>query len=293
MQKMLNLAFSKQVVLFSALTVCAFLTVFKPAFAQEPKIEVAQVNGEIIYLDEVMQIAEQLPAELRQQPINTYFDRLVDEIIDARLAAAAGNEAGLTNNPEILAQMSIAAQRVLAEAYIREELRKSITEEELRKAYDIFVSDTQSREEVKARHILVGTEAEAQEIISVLRSGADFETLAKEKSTGPSGPNGGDLGYFARGAMVPSFENAAFATPKGAITETPVQTQFGWHIIKVEDRRVSQPPSFEQLQGQLQQNLANQSLARIIESLRAPAQITRRSLEEIRADTQAAMQQQQ
>lgn len=261
--------------------------------AQEPKIEVAQVNGEIIYLDEVMQIAEQLPADIRQQPINTYFDRLVDDIIDARLAAAAGNAAGLTENPEILAQMSIAAQRVLAEAFIREEVRKAVTEEEMQKAYQLFVSDTQSREEIKARHILVATEDEARAIISELQSGADFITLAKEKSTGPSGPNGGDLGYFGRGAMVPSFENAAFATPTGQITTEPVQTQFGWHVITVEDRRTSEPPSFEQLQGQIQQNLANQSLARIIEGLRAPAAITRRSLDEIRADTQAAMQQQQ
>lgn len=293
MPKMIQRSPLRQTLLFGMFCLSALFGFVSPSLAQDAKIEVAQVNGEIIYLDEVMQIAEQLPAELRQQPINTYFDRLVDEIIDARLAAAAGNEAGLTNDPEIVAQMSIAAQRVLAEAYIRGELRKSITEEELRKAYDIFISDTQSREEIKARHILVGTEDEAKQLIAELRNGADFEALAKEHSTGPSGPNGGDLGYFGRGAMVPSFENAAFATAVGAITEQPVQTQFGWHVIKVEDKRTSQPPSFEQLQGQLQQNLASQSLARIIETLRAPATISRRLLEDIRADTQAAIQQQQ
>ena len=235
-----------------------------------------------------MKIAEQLPADIRQQPLPNYFDRIVDDVIDSRLAAAAGNDAGLTNNPEVLAQMSIAAQRVLAEAYITTELRKVVTEEEVQKAYQLFISDESAREEIKARHILVASEAEAKAIIAELNSGADFVSLAKEKSTGPSGPNGGDLGYFARGAMVPSFENAAFALSVGSHSSEPVQTQFGWHIIKLEDKKTAKAPPIETLRGQLQANLANQALSRIIETLRAPASISRLSFDEVRAATQAA-----
>ncbi len=259
-----------------------------PIHAQEQKIKVAEVNGEAIFLEEVMKIAEQLPADIRQQPLPNYFDRIVDDVIDSRLAAAAGNDAGLTNNPEVLAQMSIAAQRVLAEAYITTELRKVVTEEEVQKAYQLFISDESAREEIKARHILVASEAEAKAVIAELNSGADFVSLAKEKSTGPSGPNGGDLGYFARGAMVPSFENAAFALSVGSHSSEPVQTQFGWHIIKLEDKKTAEAPPIETLRGQLQANLANQALSRIIETLRAPASISRLSFDEVRAATQAA-----
>lgn len=272
---------------------CAVLAVVSLpylALAQDQKISVASVNGDTIYLAEVMAIIEQLPADVRQQPLATYFDRVVDDIIDSRLAASAGDEAGLTNDPEIIEQMSLAAQRVLAEAFVRQTLREAMTDSELQKAYELYVADTSSREEVWARHILVATEAEANEIIAELKAGGDFITLAQERSTGPSGPNGGDLGYFTRGAMVPGFEAAAFSIDVGAFSQTAVQTQFGWHVIKIENRRIAEAPSFEQLQGQLQQNLATQTISRLIERLRADAQITRRSFDEVREATQAAAQ---
>ena len=259
------------------------------ASAQEqPKIPVASVNGEAIFLDEVMALTDRLPPELRQQPLETYFDRLVDDIIDSRLAAAAGNAAGLTEDPEILRRMSIAAQRVLAEAWISQEIRKRVTDEELVSAYEIYVADTGSREEVKARHILVADEQTAKQIITDLDGGADFVTLAKEKSTGPSGPNGGDLGYFRRGAMVPTFEAAAFTLAAGEYSKAPVQTQFGWHVILVEDKRTAEAPTYDALEPQLRQNLISQNLARLLDGLRQDADVSRRSLADIRTDAEAA-----
>ena len=205
--------------LLRVLTALCFLilcAVGQPVRSQDaPRITVATVNGEEIYLEEVMALRDRLPADLLQQPMETYFDRLVDDIIDSRLAAAAGNEAGLTEDPEILRQMSIAAQRVLAEAWVSGEIRKRITDAELKAAYDTYIADTGSREEVKARHILVAEKQTAEDIIMQLKGGADFIMLAKEKSTGPSGPNGGDLGYFGRGAMLPAFETAAFGLDIG------------------------------------------------------------------------------
>ena len=262
-----------------------------PVLAQEePKIPVASVNGEDIFLDEVMALTERLPAELRQQPLETYFDRLVDDIIDSRLAAAAGNEAGLAEDPDILRRMSIAAQRVLAEAWIGREIRARVTEADLKAAYDTYIADTGSREEVKARHILVAEKQTAEEIIKQLDGGADFIALAKVKSTGPSGPNGGDLGYFGRGAMVPTFEAAAFALAAGDYSKAPVQTQFGWHIILLEDKRTAEPPSYGELAPQLRQNLISQNLARLLDGLRQDANLSRRSFEDIRNDAQAAAQ---
>ena len=257
------------------------------AFSQE-RISVAKLNGEDIYLDEVLRLVEKLPDDIRQQPLETYFDRLIDDIVDSRLAAAAGNEAGLTNDERVIEQMSIAAQRVLAEAWINSELRKSITDEAVQQAYDIFVADEQSRHEVRARHILVKEKAEAEAVIAELQGGADFAELAKKLSTGPSGPNGGDLGYFPRGAMVPAFENAAFALAAGSFTQTPVQTQFGWHIILVEEKRIAEAPTIEELAPQLRQNLISQNLGRLLDSLRTNARIERRPFADIRLEAQAS-----
>ncbi len=257
------------------------------AFSQE-RILVAKLNGEDIYLDEVLRLVEKLPEEIRQQPLETYFDRLIDDIVDSRLAAAAGNEAGLTNDERVIEQMSIAAQRVLAEAWINSELRKSITDEAVQQAYDIFVADEQSRHEVRARHILVKEKAEAEAVIAELQGGADFAELAKKRSSGPSGPNGGDLGYFPRGAMVPAFENAAFALEAGSFTQTPVQTQFGWHIILVEEKRIAEAPTIEELAPQLRQNLISQNLGRLLDSLRTNARIERRPFADIRLEAQAS-----
>jgi len=257
------------------------------AFSQE-RILVAKLNGEDIYLDEVLRLVEKLPEEVRQQPLEVYFDRLVDDIVDSRLAATAGNDAGLTNDERVIEQMSIAAQRVLAEAWINSELRKSITDEAVQQAYDIFVADEQSRHEVRARHILVKDKAEAEAVISELQGGADFAELAKKRSTGPSGPNGGDLGYFPRGAMVPAFESAAFALEAGNFTQTPVQTQFGWHIILVEEKRIAEAPTIEELAPQLRQNLISQNLGRLLDSLRANARIERRPFADIRLEAQAS-----
>ena len=286
MNSITNRSFLQVLTALQSLFLCA---VVQSVWAQDAqKISVANVNGEIIYLEEVMALRDRLPADLRQQPMEAYFDRLVDDIIDSRLAAAAGNEAGLTEDPDVLRQMSIAAQRVLAEAWISDKIRKQVTDAELRAAYDTYIADTSSREEIKARHILVAERQTAEDIISKLKIGADFIALAKEKSTGPSGPNGGDLGYFARGAMVPAFETAAFGLGIGQHSQTPVQTQFGWHVILVEDKRTAEPPSYAALQPQLQQNLINQNLARLLDSLRQNASFSKRSFADIRKDAQAA-----
>ena len=133
-----------------------------------------------------------------------------------------------------------------------------------------------------ARHILVKTEDEAKAIIKELDDGADFEATAKEKSTGPSGPNGGDLGFFGKGQMVPEFETAAFALDKGSFTKEPVQTQFGWHVIKVEDKRPQEKPKFEDVAAQLRQQLIRERYETVMAELKAdtPVEILDPTLEE-------------
>lgn len=267
----------------------AFGPASMPAFAKE-KISVGSVNGETIYLDEVIQLAEELPDEYRSQPLSAYFPNLVSEITNTKLAAKAAMADDLQNNDVIVDAIRIATERILAEAYFGTEIRKTVNETEIQAAYDRFVADSDSREEVSARHILVEEEAAAIDLIEKLKGGADFATLAQEFSTGPSGPNGGDLGYFGRGQMVPDFEAATFALEIGTFTSAPVQTQFGYHVIKLEDKRLAPAPTLDQMRQQIASNLSQQALSRLIEELRSGATITERSFDDVRADAEAQRQ---
>ncbi|MEC9145967.1 MAG: peptidylprolyl isomerase, partial [Pseudomonadota bacterium] len=234
----------------------------------QDRIAVATLDGNSIWLDEIMAVAETLPPEYQQQGIAGIYDQLVDEVANSRLAAVAARSSGLDKEADVASAMKTAADRVLAEAYITREVSKEITEEAIQAAYDTFVADTGSRETVTASHILVETEDEARAIIAQLNNGADFAELAREKSTGPSGPNGGSLGTFGRGQMVPGFETAAFGMPAGSFSADPVQTQFGWHVIQVSDKGIEEAPSLDQMRDQIAANLSRQSFARIVETLR-------------------------
>ena len=253
-----------------------------------PEIPVATLNGETLYLRELVRLAEQLPAEYQQIPFAQLYSQLIDELIDTRLAAAASREAAIDQRPEVAVAVKLSVDKLLAEVWLGQALTEQVDEAAIGKAYDAYVADTGSREEVNAAHILVADEQTAKEIISALDGGADFASLAKEKSTGPSGPNGGDLGYFKRGAMVPGFESAAFALDVGAYSKEPVQTQFGWHIIQLKDRRTAEPQPLADMAGQLRQTLQRQALVRVLEQLRAGAEISTRDFEEVRAEIEAA-----
>jgi peptidyl-prolyl cis-trans isomerase C len=257
------------------------------AQADEDRIPVGTVNGETIWLDDVMRQAERLPAKFRQEPIENYFDQLVTDMVNSKIAADAARAAKYDRRKEIASAMKTAADRVLAEAWIGEKLISDVNDEAVEKAYKTFVADTASREQVTAAHILVSTEEEAKAIITSLNQGADFVELAKSKSTGPSGPNGGSLGKFGRGQMVPAFENAAFALEDGKITTQPVQTQFGWHVIKVEAKEIAPAPTIEAMREQLVKTLSTQALGRVLEELRAEQEIELRSFDDIRKDAMA------
>ena len=278
MKRLIRAAFFLSPILFSA------------SVSAQDRIAVATLNGETIWLEEVMRAVEGLPQEYRQAPMDSYFDQLVAEVIDTKLAAAAGYESNLDKDEAVAQAMKMAADRILAEAFLSATINSQITDEAIAAAYDTFVADTASREQVTASHILVETKEAAQEIIAKLNDGGDFAALAKESSTGPSGPNGGALGTFGRGQMVPVFETAAFSMPVGSFSAEPVQTQFGWHVITVSDRSIQPAPAMEEMRAQLSNNLSRQYLGRLLETLRADAAIDMRSFEDIRKDAQAAQQ---
>ena len=248
------------------------------------QISVGMVNGEDIWLDDVLRAAERLPEQFQKAPLENYFTQLVADIIDSKLAAKAARDAAFDQRPEISIAMELAATRVLAESWLAEKVRNEITDEAIQSAYDKFVADTKSREQITASHILLESEADAKAVIEELQAGNEFAMLAKERSTGPSGPNGGSLGTFGRGQMVPAFENAAFGLAAGTSSETPVQTQFGWHVIKVDSKEIAPAPDLEDMREQLANRLSTQTLGRILEELRASHDIQLRSFADIRKD---------
>jgi peptidyl-prolyl cis-trans isomerase C len=260
-----------------------------PAHANEP-ISVGTVNGKHIWLDQVLRAAERLPEEFQRAPLENYYSQLVADIIDSQLAASAARGEDYHQKQDVAAAMQMAANRALAESWLGEKVRAEITEDAVQNAYDKYVADTASRQQVTAAHILVETEDDAKEVITALNGGADFATLAKEKSTGPSGPNGGALGTFGRGQMVPAFEAAAFALDAGTYSQTPVQTQFGWHVIKVDAKEITPAPDLDAMRPQLTNNLSTQALARVLEELRAKQDIKLRDFADVRKDAMTASQ---
>jgi peptidyl-prolyl cis-trans isomerase C len=163
---------------------------------------------------------------------------------------------------------------VLQDFWIQREIARLVTLEKIQAKYQERLKSMPPEEEVHARHILVATEPEAKAIIADLKKGAAFDKLAKEKSTDKaSGAEGGDLGWFKKTDMVKEFADAAFALKKGELSQTPVKTQFGYHVIKVEDRRKAPPPSFEELSGQIHQDLARETVTAMLNKLRADAKV--------------------
>jgi len=223
--------------------------------AVTPETVVATVAGQPITEADLSFAAEDLTQELSQMPVEQRKPFLLRVLIDMKVMAAAGRAEGMAETPLFQQRLAYLEDRALRRAYFAETIAAGVTEPAVRAEYDKLVADFQPTEEIRASHILVPTEEEAKAVKAELDGGADFATLAKEKSIDPGAANGGDLGFFGKGMMVAPFEAAAYAlTDIGQVSE-PVQSQFGWHVIKLEEKRQSAPPTFEEAAGQLQQQL--------------------------------------
>ena len=216
---------------------------------------VAQVNNESISLEIMIHAKNDLPQEIQSQPFINYYEALLERVIDIKLIAQEGKKFEIQNDPSVKAAIDFVTEKVLMQAFLSKFVQENITDENLKKSYKNFISDKTSREEIKASHILLETKDDALEVINLLNQGKSFEELAKSKSTGPSGPSGGELGWFKRGQMVPPFEKAAFLLNNEEITKEPVQTQFGWHVIKVFEKRIPDAPSFDSMKTTLIQDI--------------------------------------
>ena len=233
---------------------------------------VAVVEGRELYRSDVIESARSLPPAY-QQNIEQIFPALLDRLIDLTLLAKEGRERDLQEDETVRAMVTDFEDQAIREILLQRHLAEALTDDAVEQRYAERVEGFEPVPEVRARHILVEDKAEAEAIIEELKAGADFEELAQSRSTGPSGPEGGDLGYFVAEQMVPEFAEAAFALEPGAITEEPVQTQFGWHVIKVEDRRDRQPPSLEEIRPEIEGELSQELVTAFLADLREDAEI--------------------
>lgn len=250
----------------------------QPAPAQLPDpatTVVARIAGEEIFLIEILRMAERLPDQYKQLPLPAVYPSLLQRSIDARLVAAAGRAAGYADNDEVKRRVRDAESQIISEIWLTTAVSEKVTEDVLRAEYEKRKDSMAGGEQVRARHILLETEETAREVIKELGAGADFAELAASKSTGPSASSGGDLGWFGKGQMVPEFSDAAFALEPGSFTKEPVKTQFGWHVILVEDRKAAEAPPFEQARQQLSSELSGEILQGILTDLRGKTEVKR------------------
>ena len=240
---------------------------------------VAKVDGQEIRLSDLSSLTEELPEELRGVPLQVLLPMLMDQIISARALAVAARAAGLDKDEAVRVRVRRAEEQEVVKAYLSRELAGRVTEERIRAAYDAEIRARPAEEEVRARHILVPTETEAREALAEIRAGADFNAVAQRRSAGPGAREGGDLGFFKRGDMVPEFAEAAFALPAGQTSAAPVRSPFGWHIIRVDERRSSAPPPFEEARETLRQRLFEADINTVVERARSAAKIERFNLD--------------
>jgi peptidyl-prolyl cis-trans isomerase C len=241
----------------------------KPIFPDPQKNEsVAKVGTEEIKDAEVRAAYMATPYRFQKQPIEGVYEQILEQLMDQRMITQAAKKEGLDKDASLQQQMVLATEGVLRDAYLLKKVEAASTPEVLQKRYQDFLKEYKAEEEIHARHILVKTEEEAKKAYDRVEKGEDFVKVAKELSGGmPGGENGGDLGYFTKNRMVKPFAETAFGMKAGEISK-PVQTQFGWHVIKVEDRRMKKAPEFAEMENRFKAELANQTVEETLENLK-------------------------
>ena len=253
-----------------ALLIIAALTAAFPAFAADA---VATVNGKPIKQSLYDFISKD--AQSRGQTVdNNVKEMIVGKLISSELIYQEAQRMGLDKQPDYIAREELGRRELLVNTFLQDYLKKNpVPEADVKAAYDKLKSEMGDKE-YSARHILVASEAEAKDIIVQLGKGGDFAKIAKEKSKDPgSKDRGGELGWFSPAGMVKPFSAAVVGLKKGAITQTPVQTQFGWHVIQLDDTRTAQPPAYDKVKDGIQKQLQQKQLEKFLADLKSKAKI--------------------
>ncbi len=225
-------------------------------------VVVATIDGKNVYLSQIKAVADQIP-QLADLPFDMIYPQLLQKYLTKEVIYKSAQESNVQKEPSVQLALKEAHDTIISKAYLEKKIEELATPQKLKELYDSETKTMERSDEVHARHILVQTEKEANDILVQLEAGADFQMLANTKSLDAENGNGGDLGYFQKNMMIPEFGEAVFALKKGQISK-PIKTPFGWHIVLVEDRRVAPLPPFESVQEQLRQIFVERNLQDIL-----------------------------
>ncbi|MBO4519983.1 MAG: peptidylprolyl isomerase [Alphaproteobacteria bacterium] len=262
-----------------ALVALCFASPAQAAKAKAKKAEtasdlvIATVNGNKITLSEIESVHKANP-QLGGLPLESIYEPLLDNMIDLNVVSSAAQAAKVQDSPEFKKAVKSFEKQLMARFYLEEQAKKGQTKEKLMALYEQFKKDNPPQEEMSAAHILLKTEKEAENVIKQLEKGADFAELANKLSEN-KGLEDGELGYFSRELMVPEFSEAAFAMKEGEISKKPVKTKFGYHVIKAGPRRLAEVPKYEDIEKELMQSQAAQTIDQTVKDLRKKAKIVK------------------
>lgn len=264
---------------FAALALLGALSPFA-VHAEDNSTVIARVNGQEITRGDVMREMASLPPQLQQIPVEQIYPQLLERMIDSKLLLTEAQKMKITDSPDYKDRLKHAEDRIQTDLVLREKVKPLVTDAKVKTAYDAVIAKQKPEEEVKASHILLKTEDEAKAVIDQLNKGGDFAKIAAEKSTDKgSAAQGGELGYFTQATMVPAFAKAAFSMKPGEVSKTPVKTDFGYHVIKVEDKRKAQPVALEKVRPQIEAQLGDQAANEYVDGLRKDAKIEKFGLD--------------
>jgi peptidyl-prolyl cis-trans isomerase C len=245
-----------------------------PLRAEDANPVLAKVNGAEIRQSDVALAEEELGPSLAQMDPATKKDNVLSFLIDMKIVSKAAEDKKVENSEDFKKRLAFTRNRLLMDSLLATEGKAASTDEAMKKVYEDASKQISDEQEVHARHILVESEDDAKAIAEELKKGADFAELAKKKSKDPGASDGGDLGFFTKDQMVPEFSNVAFAMEPGKVSD-PVKSQFGWHIIKVEEKRNRKAPDFEQVRSQIETYVTRKAQADYVAKLRETAKVER------------------
>lgn len=230
----------------------------------------AVVNGKNVMVEEIEAAYNTNPAVKDKASFDEFYSKTLDIFVDGEVVYQAAVEAKVTDTPEYKVQLNALKEELARKIYLEKQVREKVSDAEVRKLYNEYKNSFKGEKEIKAKHILVDSEAKAKEVIAKLKEEGDFDKLAKEYSKEPA-----ELGYFTKDLMVPEFADAAFKLKKGQYTKTPVKTQFGYHVILVEDIRDAKPLPLKQIEGKLRAMLAQKTMSDVVQGLQNKAKIVK------------------
>lgn len=239
----------------------------------DPKHVLAKVDGKDITVADVTAMIQMLPQHMKQLPPEQLLPMALEQAINNEVISGQANKAGLESDPDVKSQLEFAKNQIVRAKFVENEVSKEVNDDSLKAEYTEYLKNFPDVEEVHASHILVDDEAAAKDIVAKLGKGESFEELAKSSSKDGSAENGGDLGYFAKNEVVAEFAEAAFSTPVGEYTKTPVKSEFGYHVIKVQEKRKRPPAAFEEAKPYIEQELRRKAVEKVIAELRRNAVI--------------------